>query len=59
MMGKIYKANILYTKEKNCFEVLENGYVAVDADGRVIGVSTDLSTLGADASAHRDAESDT
>ena len=59
MKKKIYKANILYTKEKNCFEVLENGYVAVDADGRVIGVSTDLFTLGADASAHRNAESDT
>ena len=45
MMKKIYKAHILYTKEQNRFEVLENGYVAVDADGRVIGVATDLASL--------------
>ena len=43
---KIYKAHILFTKEKNRFEVLENGYVAVDADGRVTGVSADLASLG-------------
>jgi len=47
-MKKIYKAHILYTKEKNRFEVLENGYVAVDADGRVTGVSTDPVTLGSE-----------
>ena len=41
-MKKIYKAHILYTKEKSHFEVLENSYVAVDADGRVTGVTTDL-----------------
>ena len=45
MMKKIYKAHILYTKEKSHFEVLENGYIAVDADGRVIGVATDLASL--------------
>ena len=44
-MKKIYKAHLLYTKEKSHFEVLENGYVAVDANGRVIGVSTDLSAF--------------
>ena len=44
-MKKIYKAHILYTKEQSRFEVLENGYVAVDADGRVSGVATDLASL--------------
>lgn len=38
-MNKIYKAHILYTKEKNHFEIIENGYLTVDADGRVIGVT--------------------
>ena len=47
---KVYKANILFTKERSRFEVLENGYVAVDADGRVTGVASDLASLGADAS---------
>lgn len=46
-MKKVYKAHILYTKERDCFEVYENGYVAVE-DGRVLGVSTDLSSLGCD-----------
>ena len=44
-MKKIYKAHILFTKESSRFEVLENGYIAVDADGRVTGVSTDLASL--------------
>jgi len=44
-MKKIYKAHILYTKEKNRFEVLENGYVAVDANGRVTAVSANLQSL--------------
>ena len=44
-MKKIYKAHILYTKEQYRFEVLENGYVAVDADGCVIGVAADLAAL--------------
>ena len=43
---KIYKANILYTKEKDHFEILENGYVAVDDDGCVTGVAADLASLG-------------
>jgi guanine deaminase len=45
MAKKIYKAHILYTRERDRFEVLENGYVGVDADGRVTGVSADLTSL--------------
>ena len=44
-MKKVYKAHILYTKERSRFEVLENGYVAVDDDGCVTGVATDLASL--------------
>ena len=44
MMKKVYKAHILFTKEKDKFEVYENGYIAVE-NGRVTGVSTDLSAL--------------
>lgn len=43
-MKKVYKAHILFTKEKSSFEVLENGYVAVGEDGRVIGVAGDLAS---------------
>ena len=43
-MKKVYKAHILFTKEQNRFEVLENGYIAVE-DGRVAGVSSDLAEL--------------
>ena len=46
-MKKVYKAHILFTKERTGFEVLENGYVAVE-DGFVVGVSTSLSSLGCD-----------
>ena len=46
-MKKIYKAHILYTKKKDRFEVLENGYVAVGDDGCVTGVATDLASLDA------------
>ena len=45
MMNKIYKAHILFTKEQSRFEVLENGYVAVDAEGCVLGVAPDLVSL--------------
>ena len=45
MEKRIFKAHILYTKEKDRFEVIENGYVAVGADGRVTGVASDLSSL--------------
>ena len=44
-MKKIYKANILYTKEPSRFEVIENGFLAVDADGRIIGVAADRESL--------------
>jgi hypothetical protein len=43
-MKKIYKAHILFTKEKDCFEVYENGYIAVE-NGKVTGVSKDLAEL--------------
>ena len=43
-MKKIYKAHILYTKERNRFEVLENGYIAVE-NGIVKGVSTNFAEL--------------
>ena len=43
-MKKVYKAHILFTKEKDHFEVFENGYVAVE-DGRVTGVSNDLAEV--------------
>ena len=43
-MKKVYKAHILFTKEKNRFEVLENGFVAVE-NGKVTGVSTNLAQL--------------
>ena len=44
-MKKVYKANILYTKERTGFEVLENGYIAVE-NGRVAGVASNLKALG-------------
>ena len=43
-MKSIYRANILFTKEKDRFEVLERGYIAVE-DGRVTGVATNLQEL--------------
>ena len=43
-MKKVYKAHILFTKEKGRFEVFENGFVAVE-DGCVTGVSADLTAL--------------
>ena len=43
-MKKIYKAHILFTKEKDRFEVFENGYIAVE-NGKVTGVSTNLAEL--------------
>lgn len=46
---KIYKAHILYTREKDRFEVLEDGYIALGDDGRVTAVADHLPTLdGAD-----------
>ena len=43
-MKKIYKAHILYTKERSHFEVLENGYIAVE-NGIVMGVAASLAEL--------------
>ncbi len=42
---KVYKAHIIHTPQRNQFEVIENGYIAVDK-GRVCGISTSLDTLG-------------
>lgn len=42
---KVYKAHIIYTKQPKEFEVAENGYVAVDGNGRVCGIAADLSSL--------------
>lgn len=44
-MRKVYKGHVLFTKEQSRFEVLENGFVSVDAYGRVIGVTDDLTSL--------------
>ena len=43
-MKNVYKAHILFTKEKDHFEVLENGYILVE-DGIVKGVSSNLREL--------------
>ena len=43
-MKKVYKAHILFTKEKDHFEVFENGYIAVE-DGIVLGVANSLDEL--------------
>ena len=43
-MKKVYKAHILFTKERSRFEILENGYIAVE-NGRVVGVAENLKTL--------------
>jgi guanine deaminase len=36
-MTKIYKGNILFTKDKNKFEIIENGFIVVN-DGKVVNV---------------------
>ena len=43
-MKKVYKAHILFTKEKDHFEVFENGYIAVE-DGIIQGVASNLEDL--------------
>ena len=43
-MKKVYKAHILFTKEKDHFEMFENGYIAVE-DGIVLGVASSLEEL--------------
>ena len=44
-MKKVYKAHILFTKEKDHFEIFENGYIAVE-DSIVLGVASNLKDLG-------------
>ena len=44
-MKKVYKAHILFTKEKDRFEVFENGYIAIE-NGIVLGVANNLKDLG-------------
>ena len=44
-MKNVYKAHILFTKEKDHFEIFENGYIAVE-DGIVQGVANSLKDLG-------------
>jgi len=46
-MKTIYKAHILFTRERDQFEVIENGYIAVE-NGVVAGVDADLDTLRSD-----------
>ena len=43
-MKKVYKAHILFTKEKDRFEIFENGYIAVE-NGIVVGVANSLDEL--------------
>lgn len=43
---KIYKAHIIHTPQREHFEVIENGYVAVGDDGRVSAVADSLEALG-------------
>ena len=45
-MKNVYKAHILFTKEKDHFEIYENGYIAVE-DGIVVGVASNLEDLNA------------
>ena len=42
---KLYKANIIYTREKDHFEVLEHGYVGVE-NGRVVDVASSVDAFG-------------
>ncbi len=43
---KVYKAHIVYTKQRDRFEVVENGYVAVDDNGQVCAVADNLDAIG-------------
>ena len=42
---KLYKANIIYTRDKDHFEVLEHGYVGVE-NGRVVDVASSADAFG-------------
>ena len=41
---QIYKAHVLFTPDRTRFEVIENGYLAVD-EGKVVGVYSSLPAL--------------
>ena len=43
---EIYKAHLIFTPERSRFEVMENGYIAVE-NGRVQAVASNLAQLGA------------
>ena len=53
-MKKVFKGHILFTKEKDRFEVLENGCVVVDGDGHVTCVAKDLASLDCEDAEVRD-----
>ncbi|MBR0492788.1 MAG: amidohydrolase family protein [Muribaculaceae bacterium] len=42
---KLYKANIIFTREKDHFEVVEHGYVGVE-NGRVVDVASSADAFG-------------
>ena len=44
---KLYKANIIFTREKEQFEVVEHGYVGVE-NGRVVGLASNADAFGED-----------
>lgn len=44
-MKKVYKAHLLYTERADRFEVKENSYIAIDANGRVLGVAKNMIEL--------------
>lgn len=49
MLAKtIYKAHIIYTKQKDNFEVVENGYIGVDDNGCVTDVVSDPAMLNSE-----------
>lgn len=43
---KVYKAHIIYTPQRDRFEVIENGYVAVNGQGHVCGVAASRAAIG-------------
>jgi guanine deaminase len=42
---KLYKANIIFTREKDHFVVVEHGYVGVE-NGRVVDVASSADAFG-------------
>lgn len=41
-MLKAYKGHIIYTEDADCFKAVENGYVIVEENGKVVGVYKEL-----------------